>query len=158
MAEATSEPAMSFLRLAACCLAVLVASQRLHAQSSPSYAKDVRPFLAKYCLECHNQKNLKGKLNLETYQGLMRGSSSGEVVVPGKADESTMVLLVEGKDNQKMPPKEAPLQPKAKEIGVLRAWVAAGAKDDSADFKITLPSIKPTVSVAPPVTALAYRF
>src|SRR5437763_5144226 len=96
---------------------------------SPSYAKDVRPFLAKYCLECHNQKNLKGKLNLETYQGIMKGSSSGEVVVPGKADDSALVLLVEGKDTPKMPPKEARLQPKPKEIGVLRAWVAAGAKD-----------------------------
>jgi WD40 repeat protein len=149
---------MNCIRHLASLVALPFLTAALQAQESPSYAKDVRPFLGKYCLECHNQKNLKGKLNLETYQGLMRGSSSGEVVVPGKADESILVLLVEGKDNQKMPPKEARLQPKAKEIGVLRAWVAAGAKDDSADFKITLPNIKPTVAIAPPVTALAYRF
>jgi hypothetical protein len=122
----------------------------------PSYARDVRPVLAKYCYECHNQKTLKGKLNLETFAGLMKGSSSGEVVVPGKADASPLVLLVEGKDTPKMPPKEA-RQPKAKEIAVLRTWVAAGAKDDSADFKITLPDIQPTKDAHAPITALTYR-
>jgi WD40 repeat protein len=146
----------AFLSLTA--LLLLAVSRTLPEQtpSSPSYAKDVRPFLAKYCYECHNQKTLKGKLNLETFAGLMKGSSSGEVVVPGKADDSPLVLLVEGKDMPKMPPKEA-RQPKAKELAVLRAWVTAGAKDDSADFKVTLPEVKPTKTAQPPVAALAYR-
>jgi WD40 repeat protein len=148
---------MNLRRLSACCFTLFAVTSPLCAQTSVSYARDVRPFLAKYCLECHNAKNLKGKLNLESYQGLMKGSSSGEVVVPGKADESALVLLVESKDQPKMPPKEARLHPKPKEIAVLRVWVAAGAKDDSAEFKITLPPIKPTVPVAPPVAALAYR-
>jgi hypothetical protein len=149
---------MNLCRLSACCLAFFAATSSLHAQTSPSYARDVRPLLAKYCLECHNPKNFKGKLNLESYQAMMKGGRSGEVVVPGKADDSALVLLVEGKDQPKMPPKEARLQPKPKDIGVLRAWVAAGARDDSDSFKITLPKITPTVPVAPPVAALAYRF
>src|SRR2546423_4985701 len=118
-------PAMNRIRVCATVAAILLPAAPLRAQESPSYAKDVRPFLAKYCLECHNAKNLKGKLNLETYEGLRKGSSSGEVVVPGKPDESAIVLQVEGKDEPKMPPKEA-RQPKAKELAVLRAWVAAG--------------------------------
>src|SRR2546430_15609705 len=105
-------------------LAILLVAAPLHAQDVPSYAKDVRPFLAKYCLECHSAKSLRGKLNLETYEGLRKGSSSGEVVVPGKADASAIVLQVEGREEPKMPPKEA-RQPKAKELAVLRAWVAA---------------------------------
>jgi hypothetical protein len=130
--------------------------QQAAQSTSPSYARDVRPFLAKYCLECHNQKTAKGKLNLETFEGLMKGSSSGPVVVPGKADDSPLVLLPEGKDMLRMPPKEA-RQPKAKEVAVLRAWVAGGAKDDSADFKITLPDIKPTRPVQAAISALSYR-
>jgi WD40 repeat protein len=148
---------MNRVRLAASTAALLLLAAPLRAQDAPSYAKDVRPFLAKYCLECHNAKNLKGRLNLESYDGLRKGSSSGEVLVPGKPDESAIVLQVEGKDTPHMPPKEA-RQPKAKEIGVLRAWVAAGARDDSATVKITLPEIRPTRHTEPPVTALAYRF
>jgi hypothetical protein len=147
---------MKLFRLSACCLAFFATVFPGRGQT-PSYAKDVRPVLAKYCLECHNAKNFKAKLNLETFQGIMNGSTRGDVVVPGKADESPLVVLVEGKEKPKMPPKEARLQPKPKEIAVLRAWVNAGAVDDSASVKITLPSIKPTVPVAPPVTALAFR-
>ena len=96
-------------------LAILLIVAPLRAQDAPSYAKDVRPFLAKYCLECHNAKNLKGKHNLETYEGLRKGSSSGEVVVPGKHDESAIVLQVEGKEEPKMLLKE-PM------VGGAREW------------------------------------
>jgi hypothetical protein len=138
-------------------LGLLAGASSAAAQTPPpSYARDVRPFLAKYCMECHNAKVHKAKLNLETYQGLIKGSKHGEVVVPGKPDASPLVLAVEGKDDPKMPPKEA-RQPKAKDAAVLRAWVAAGAKDDSADFKFTLPEIEPKTKLPPPITALAYR-
>ena len=43
------------------------------ADTPPSYAKDVRPFLAKYCSECHAGKEPESGLNLETYKGLMEG-------------------------------------------------------------------------------------
>src|SRR5262249_22082754 len=148
---------MNLSRLAVPLTILLAAACPLRAQDSPSFARDVRPVLAKYCMECHNPRSLKGKLDLETYQGLKKGSSGGEVVVPGKPDESPLVLLVEGKETPKMPPKEARLQPKAKDIAVLRAWVAAGAKDASDTVKIALPPVTPKQPVAPPVTALAYR-
>jgi hypothetical protein len=126
------------------------------AQQSPSYAKDVRPFLAKYCLECHNSQSAKDGLDLETYKSLRAGSDNGEVLVPGKADSSRLVLVVEGKEQPKMPPKDAKRHPTPKELAVLRAWVAAGAKDDSHTIKVVLPDIKPRTPAAPPVAALAY--
>jgi hypothetical protein len=133
--------------VASCC------SHSANAQQTPSYAKQVRPLLARYCLECHNATKLEAGLNLESYKTLREGGKKGEVVVPGKADESRLVLLVEG---MKMPPKKA-TQPKPEEIVVLRAWVDAGAKDDSASVVVTLPDVKPRGPVKPPVTALAYR-
>lgn len=147
--------AIRFGMLAGLVLVVLGAQART--QQAPSYAKDVRPFLAKYCLECHNGKALKGGLDLETYKSLRAGADSGEVVVPGKADSSRIVLLVEGKDDPKMPPKKAKFQPTPKEYAVLRAWVDAGAKDDSGSVKTSLPAIKPRLPVAPAVAAAAYR-
>jgi WD40 repeat protein len=128
----------------------------LAAQQPPSYARDVKPFFARYCLECHAGDKPKGDLSLETYKGLTEGGKSGSVMVPGKAEESRLVLLVEGKDKPPMPPKTAK-QPKPTEVAVLRAWVAAGAKDDGAGLIVTLPDIKPRVAVAAPVSALAFR-
>src|SRR5205085_7258057 len=69
---------------------------------------------------------------------------------------SCLVQLVEGKDKPPMPPPTAKFHPKKEEIGVLRAWIAAGAKDDSADIKVVLPEIKPRKAMPAPVRALAY--
>ncbi len=122
----------------------------------PSYARDVRPFLARYCLECHNAGQKKGGLDLESYKSLMQGGRNGPVVAPGTPDDSRLVVLAEGKEKPFMPPAKA-RQPKKEEAAILRAWVAAGAKDDSANVHVTLPDIRPRAPVAPPVAALAYR-
>ncbi len=122
----------------------------------PSYSKQVKPFFARYCLECHSADKTKGDLNLETYQGLRAGGKSGPVVVPGKPDESRLVRLAEGKDKPAMPPKKAK-QPKPNEVAILRAWVAAGAKEDKAAPVVTIPNIKPRVPVTAPIAAVAYH-
>src|SRR5690242_7273409 len=111
---------MSATRYWLAAAALFVVGGQLVAQQAPSYAKDVRPFLAKYCLECHNSKAMKAGLDLETYQGLRLGSDSGEVLKPGQPDASRFVLLVEGKAQPHMPPKKARFHPNPKEIPVLR--------------------------------------
>src|SRR5262249_32203546 len=126
------------------------------AQQPPSYAKQIKPFLARYCLECHSSDEPQGGLSMESFKSLMEGGGRGKPIVPGNPDKSSLVLQVEGKTKPFMPPKKAK-QPKREEIGIVRAWVAAGAKDDSASVVSTLPEIKPRVPVAPPVSALAYR-
>jgi hypothetical protein len=100
-------------------------------QPPPSYTKDVRPFFARYCLECHTANKAKGGVNLDTFQTMMRGNKRGRpVVVPGSPDRSSLVLTTEHRSKPIMPPKKAKQHPEQTEIAVLRAWVAAGAKDD----------------------------
>jgi len=122
-----------------------------------SYARDVRPFLTKYCVECHNPKTFKAGLDLETYKGMRDGSDRGQVLLPGKPDESPLVLSPEGKKEPHMPPKKAKRKPTPAEVAVLRAWVAAGAKDDSAAVRVAIPDIKPRLPAKDSVAALAYR-
>jgi WD40 repeat protein len=128
----------------------------LHAAEGPSFARQVRPFLARYCLECHNADKTKGELNLETFKTLSMGGKNGPAVVPGKPDESRLVTLVEKKQKPVMPPEKAK-QPTAAESAVLRTWVAAGAVDDTGNIKVTLPPIKARAGVPAPVAALAYH-
>jgi hypothetical protein len=135
---------------------LLSTHQDLHAQESPSYAKHVRPFLAKYCLECHNVKALKGGLNLETFKSMLEGSDKGPVLVAGKPEQSPLVTSLEGKTMPVMPPKTVKFRPRTEEIALLRAWVQAGAKDDGDLIKVVIPDIKPRQSSGAPVTSLAY--
>jgi hypothetical protein len=128
----------------------------VRAAKPPSFAKDVRPVLSRYCTECHNAKKLKGGLDLESYQSLKEGADSGPVVVPGKPNESLLVLLTERKKEPHMPPKKA-RQPSARDVAAFRTWVAAGARDDTGKVKVDIPSIKPRGPVQAAVTALAYR-
>ena len=137
-------------------LMVLGTASSLHARQPPSFSKEIMPFFARYCLECHSGEKPKGDLNLESYKNLQQGGKSGEVVVPNKPDESRLVILAEGKDKLVMPPKTAK-QPKREEVALLRAWVAAGAKVDAGTIAVTIPDIKTRVSANPPVTCLAYH-
>src|SRR5215831_12515993 len=125
------------------------------AQQPPSYAKQIKPFLARYCLECHSSDEPQGGLNMESFKTLMEGGGRGAAIVAGNPDKSPLVLQIEGKTKPFMPPKKAK-QPKKEEITVVRAWVAAGAKDDSGTVAATIPNIKPRAVLDPPIKALAY--
>jgi WD40 repeat protein len=137
-------------------LVALLAPGLLAAAEPHGYGGQVRPFLMRYCVECHNSKEAKSGLNLETYAGLRAGGEHGAALSPGKADESRIVRMVEGKAGPKMPPKKA-RQPAPSEVGILREWVNAGAKDDGSSVATVLSPIRPRVAVRAPVAALAYR-
>jgi hypothetical protein len=137
-------------------LVVLIGASFAPAQTGPSYAKEIRPILSKYCLECHNAKTQKGTLSLETFKAMMDGSDSGAVIVPGQPDKSKLVLLTEHKQKPTMPPPKAKFHPTKDEVALLRAWVKAGAVDDAANIKVELPAIKAKANVLPPVTGLVY--
>jgi hypothetical protein len=98
---------------------------------APSYTKDVKPFLDKYCTDCHNNLQAKARIELDSYEGLRKYSRRGPVVAPGKPEKSRVMLTLTGGAKQ-MPPRKS-AQPKSDEIAMLKAWIADGAKNDSAD-------------------------
>jgi hypothetical protein len=64
---------MNALRLALLpALVLLSASGRALADDPPSYAKQIKPFLTTYCLECHNTSRARGQVNVETYEKLVK--------------------------------------------------------------------------------------
>ena len=136
-----------------CLLALIVAlafSSRLHA-AAPHYAKDIEPFLKTYCVSCHKGNKAKARVNLESYEAMMKATRRGQkMVVPGEPDNSRLLHTLEGKA-KRMPPRKYQHQPKREEITLLREWIAAGAKVDAKkDKKETLPDDKPAGQVARP--------
>ena len=53
------------------------------------FEKRIRPIFAEHCYECHSKeaKKLKGKLWLDSKEGIQRGGESGPAVVAGKPEE-----------------------------------------------------------------------
>lgn len=118
---------------------------RVFAEDAPSYSKDIVPYLKKYCIECHRPGKVKGGLLLDTYENILKGNNKGrKAVVPGDPDKSRVVMTTEHKIKPYMPPKKEKKQPTVKESEILRAWVKAGAKDDTA------PAVPPPESRIPP--------
>lgn len=97
------------------------------------YQDLVVPVLDKTCNECHNENKIKGKLRMDTYELLLAGAEDSDypTVVPGKADESEMIVrvLLPHDDDEFMPPQGDPLE--AAEVELLKLWINAGAKTDT---------------------------
>ncbi len=132
----------------------VLASGSLRAES-PSYTQHIKPFFARYCVECHTSDEPKGGLDLDTYKSLLEGGDNGAVLTPGKADASRIVRVIQRKDKPFMPPRRSK-QPRAEEVALLRAWIDAGAKVDGA-AGLVVPDIRPKAKVLPAVAALAYH-
>lgn len=117
-------PAKLPLAVSAVLLSVAVAPA-----ADPTYAKDVRPFLVKYCVECHTAKQAKAGYNFDTFAGLTKAGRNGATVVPGDAAKSLLTKVLNG-TGKVMPPAKYPWQPTKEEAAVVLAWVRAGGKED----------------------------
>ncbi len=126
---------------------------------TPDYSGQVAPIFRKYCSACHNPDEKEGGLVLDDYAALLKGGKRGGVVVAGSPDRSRLLLVLEGKAQPKMPPKDSD-PPKPEEIAVLRAWVAAGAPGPAggaADPNILItPKIDLKAKPRQPITAVAW--
>jgi hypothetical protein len=105
-------------------------SAKLSPADGAFFENQVRPILVAKCYECHSQdsKILQGGLLLDSKPGWLKGGDSGQVIVPGKPDESLLVRAVRyAKDEHvQMPPKGKMTDA---EIDVLVQWVRRGAPD-----------------------------
>jgi hypothetical protein len=71
-----------------------------------TYAKDIRPLFEASCLRCHGNERPKAGLRLDSLEGVLKGSKEGKVIMPGKSQESLLVIAVSRLDEEKaMPPK-----------------------------------------------------
>ena len=105
---------------------LLTVATRTPSQQPPTtgvdFRKDVQPILTQNCKGCHAGTSAPASLELDTAEGVMAGSATGKVVVPGNSKES---LLVQRIAEKTMPPA-APLSDQ--QIATITAWVDQGAK------------------------------
>jgi hypothetical protein len=90
------------------------------------FHRDVGPILQQHCLNCHNDRDRRGSLSLQSADAILRGGDSSTLLVPGEPESSYLLDLVTPSDGRaEMPKGEPPLD--KSEVDVLRRWIAAGA-------------------------------
>ncbi|MBV8882136.1 MAG: hypothetical protein JO332_19420 [Planctomycetaceae bacterium] len=129
-------------------------------KTDASFSKAYEVF-ARNCNGCHNPKELKGELDLESYAGLLKGGESGPAVVAGKPDESLLLRVVEQKSKPFMPPPKKAKKLGDAEIAILRDWIAAGAKGPRPGEVLpkpaAIPKIAPKVAPRKAIQSIAYE-
>ena len=117
----------------------------LPAVSAPSqtvdFRADVQPILAKNCKACHQGGAAPADLRLDSAAGLLQGSISGKVVIPGNSRKSLLLQRINGENGLRMPLNGKPLS--SDEIATIRRWIEAGARIDVADLSSYSSAAKP---------------
>jgi Planctomycete cytochrome C len=102
-------------------------------QAKMSFAEDVMPIFVGRCFSCHKpggQGNEKSGLDLSTYEGVMRGTKFGRMVIPGDPDSSNLMWLLDWRGS---PDTHMPLGKKKLSIcdrDAIRDWIREGAKNN----------------------------
>ena len=133
-------------------LAALLASPGMAAAAEQPedlefFEKKIRPVLVRHCHECHSAEaarsgKLKGRLQLDTREGIRAGGDSGPAVVPGKPTESLLLDALRYEAFEMPPEGMLPEQI----VADFQHWIERGAADprdgQSVDDKPALDLVK----------------
>lgn len=139
-------PALRILCTVTTAALIAVATSTASAQSTPPasaagvefFESRVRPLLAEHCYACHGDQRQRSGLRLNRFEGILQGGDRGPAVVPGKPDESPLILAVGyADDDLRMPPKS---RLSDTQIADLTAWVKMGAPGPAVTTQPTTPA------------------
>lgn len=98
-----------------------------------SWKLDVQPILQSHCVECHKpggQGWTASGLDMTSYEGLMKGTKHGPVVLPGDTLSSNLLVLVEGRADPKVRMPHGQRRLLKQQIEIVRLWIKQGAKNN----------------------------
>jgi uncharacterized membrane protein len=79
-------------------------------QEAKAYSDIIKPILQTRCYTCHGIHKQKGGLRMDDSLLLMKGGKDGEVIIPGKGDQSELLkrMILPLETDHHMPPRERP--------------------------------------------------
>lgn len=99
-----------------------------------SFSQDVKPVLDQHCIECHRAGGagtLASGFDMTSYEGLMKGTTFGPMVIAGDPEGSNLLVLVEGRADPSISMPHGQRDPVAKQdIQTIRVWIEQGARDN----------------------------
>lgn len=97
--------------------------------SKPVSYSEVSKIFKQRCMPCHNERRRAWGMDLTSYEGLMKGSNNGKVVLPGDAAKSQLVVVIKDTKGLRMPKNGRPLT--EKQIQLIEDWIKEGAKKNA---------------------------
>ncbi|MDX2427059.1 MAG: hypothetical protein QNK22_00020 [Xanthomonadales bacterium] len=99
-----------------------------------SFSQDVQPIIDQHCVQCHEaagQGEVISGFNLTSYEGTMKGTNAGPMVIAGDIEGSNLLVLMEGRADPSisMPHGQNEPVPK-KDIQTIKTWIGQGAKNN----------------------------
>ncbi len=91
---------------------------------APRFERDILPLLRQRCEHCHGPEERESNLDVQSIGALLRGGSSGPVIVPGEPEQSILMDVLSHGD---MPPA-GDERVSAEELAVIRRWIADGVE------------------------------
>ena len=111
-------------------LALAGAAPQESARKPVDFEREIRPILSDACYTCHGPDAAKRKadLRLDVRESAFAEREGKWAVVPGKPGESELHRRITATDlEDRMPPAKAARKLSAREIELLRRWIAEGA-------------------------------
>ena len=100
------------------------------AEKKITFEDHIKPIFRQHCASCHNAGEKKGGLALDSFNAVMEGGGSGEIVYDdGDADGSRLWQLVNHDDTPIMPPNQDKIP--AEQLALLRGWIEGGILENS---------------------------
>ena len=108
-------------------------SQLCAAQPKISYAEDIVPILKGRCVGCHQAGGEgveKSGLDLSSYEGLMKGTKFGRMVIPGDPESSNLMVLLDWRADPKLRMPHGKKKLSTCDRDAIRTWIREGAKNN----------------------------
>ena len=123
------------IAVGACLMIVDVStpSAQLCAAEPQSFSEDVLPILKGRCVSCHQPGGAgyeKSGLDLTTYEGLMKGTKFGAMVIPRDPESSNLMWLLDWRASPEVRMPHGKKKLSICDRNAIRAWIREGAKDN----------------------------
>jgi mono/diheme cytochrome c family protein len=112
---------------------VATPSARLCAAEPQSFSEDILPIFKGRCVSCHQSGGAgyeKSGLDLTTYEGLMKGTKFGAMVIPRDPDTSNLMWLLDWRASPEVRMPHSKKKLSICDRNAIRAWIREGAKNN----------------------------
>ena len=103
------------------------------AQPPTSFAEDILPLLKWRCASCHQPGGAgyeKSGLDLTSYEGVMKGTKFGPMVIPRDPESSNLMLLLDWRASPALRMPHGQKKLSTCDRNAIRAWIREGAKNN----------------------------
>jgi hypothetical protein len=105
--------------------AIMAASTTLAVADEHFFETRIRPVLIEKCFKCHGSEKASSGFRVDSRDALLKGGEIGPAVVPGKLEESLLLLAIDPTNEDLQMPPDDPLP--ANVVADFRTWVQNGA-------------------------------